>query len=220
LKRRLYISVVAATLLTVVFWLLDAGIRFFVIGGTFYGQLLTPAADAVLTRLSLLSLSVISVASVNGILQLREARAEAEDERRHVQMLYENTSDAIMFLDRDMRVVYVNPVAARLTGKKLSDAIGLPCYKAILGAESSCAGCRAMEVFESGRSASAVKHELTESGNENWLEQTWYPVTGKDGRIQAVLEVARDITELKLLERESAECRRGEEARRRASEKA
>jgi PAS domain S-box-containing protein len=218
-NRRVALSALGVVALTGVLWLIDAAIHAAVFGhGTFAGELVSPPPDMVFARFALLSVAVLAVLLALSIGDARAARRDAEEERRHVLMLYDNTTDAIMFIDREMRIVYVNRVAERLGGKRLVDAIGWPCHQAILGSAEPCAGCRAREVLEGGQPCSAVKHEITESGNENWLEQKWYPVMSASGELDGVLEVARDITEVKLLEREAAECRRGEDTRRRAAE--
>jgi PAS domain S-box-containing protein len=213
--RRTSVSALATLALTGVLWLLDAAIHAAVFRhGTLVDELLSPPADLILERASLFSIAVLAVLLTRSIQDARTARHDAEEERRHILMLYDNTTDGIMFVDRDMRVVYVNKVAERLAGKTLVDVVGWPCHQAILGLDQPCPSCRAREVLAGGQPCSAVKHEITEAGNENWLEQRWFPLLDANGGLDGVMEVARDITEQKLLEREAAECRRGEEARR------
>jgi PAS domain S-box-containing protein len=209
----------ASVVLFCALWLLDAVFRTYVLGaGPLFAQLFTPSAAEVWSRLPLVPLAIVSVLLIGGVYDLRAARQETTDERRHMIMLYDNMTDGIVFLDRDLRIIYINPAAERLGGARFADAVGWPCHKALIGSDEPCRGCRAGEVFETGEPRSVTKHEITSTGNENWLEQKWFPVIGKNGRVDAVLEVARDITEVKLLEREVADCQKlGDLARRRAA---
>lgn len=199
-------------------WLLDALFITYVRGaGPLLTQLFTPSAEEMWSRLPLVPLAFVTALLIQGVYDLRAAREETAEERRHMTMLYDSMTDGIVFLDRDLRIIYINPAAERLGGTRLVDAVGWPCHKVLIGSDESCAGCCAQEVFRTADQRSAVKHEVTSAGQENWLEQTWYPMLGKNGQVDAVLEVARDVTEVKLLEREVADCQRlGDLARRRA----
>lgn len=219
-RNRMVWLIVGAASMTVLLWFADAAIRALISGGSVMRLLLVPPGDAILTRISLLAVSVLAAGTVDGIRRLRVARQEAVEERRHVMLLYENTTDAIVFLDRDLAVIYANPAAERICGKRFAQTVGWPCYQAFLGLDAPCAGCKAREVFETGEPRSAVKHEFTATGIENWLDQRWFAVPGKGGEVEAVLEVARDITDLKLLEREVAACRKPGNDRRRAEREA
>ena len=216
--RRAFRVMLASVVLLCALWLLDAAFMTYVLGaGPLFTQVFTPSAEEVWSRLPLVPLAIVSVLLVEGVYELRAARQETNDERRHMMMLYDNMSDGIVFLDRGLRIIYINPAAQRLGGTRFAEALGRPCHKALIGSDEPCRGCCAQEVFETGEPRAATKHEVTGTGNENWLEQKWYPVLGKNGRVDAVLEVARDITEVKLLEREVADCQKlGDLARRRA----
>lgn len=216
MRREVVRVIVAAVAVAVALWIADAAVRTLVLrDGGFVAQLLTPSPGVLLARIPLLLLGVVILLSVRGIRQLQAAREEAVDERRRLRELYDYTTDAIVILDRDLRVMYLNKAAERIGGKKLTEAVGWPCYKAIVGRDEPCEGCGAGEVFRTAQPCMAMKYEITERGNENWLEQRWYPIFDDDGNVEAVYEVARDITERKLLERELAACHAIMDARRR-----
>lgn len=215
--RRIVRLTLAAIALLCVLWVLDALFGTYALAaGPLFSQIFTPSAEETWSRLPLIPLEIMSALLIQGVYDLRVAREETTEERRHMIMLYDNMTDGIVFLDRDLRIIYINPAAERLGGTRLVDAVGWPCHKALIGSDEPCRGCRAQEVFATGQPWATTKHEVTGAGNENWLEQKWYPVPGKSGEVEAVLEVARDITDLKLLEREVADCQHlGDLARRR-----
>jgi PAS domain S-box-containing protein len=205
---------VAAT--AVALWTADAAIRALVLHEAgLVRELFAPPGEVLLARLPLLALGVVVVLSLRGIRQLQDARQESVDERARLRELYDYTNDAIVFLDRDLRIIFMNKAAERIGGTRFKEALGWPCHRAILGSEEPCRGCRAMEVFDRGEPRTATKYEVTPTGQENWLEQRWYPVRDAAGGIEAVLEVAHDITETKQLERELAACYKAMDAKRR-----
>jgi PAS domain S-box-containing protein len=217
-RRSLRITLASAALFFAL-WLLDAAFMTFALGsGSLAVQIFSPTAEEVWSRLPLLPLAIAVVLLVQGVYDLRAAREETTEERRHMIMLYDNMTDGIVFLDHDLRIIYINPAAQRLGGTRLVDAVGWPCHKVLIGSDEPCDGCCAQEVFRTGETRSAVKHEVTSAGQENWLEQKWFPMLGQNGRVDAVLEVARDITEVKLLEREVADCQRLDDMARRRAE--
>ncbi len=208
---------VAAVALSAALWVADAAVRSLLFHiGTFPRQLLAPSPETLLARIPLIALGVVILLSMRGIKLLEDARAEAVAERRRLRELYDYTTDAIMLLDRDLRVVFMNKTAERIGGKRFAEAIGWPCHRVILGQEEPCPGCQAARVFETGRPESATKYETTDTGQENWLEQHWYPVFDNRGDVVAAIEVARDISDIKLLEREVAALHKMLDARRRS----
>lgn len=220
MRPRTFRWTVAAVAVAALLWIADATLRTQVFGdGTFVRQLFMPPPDVLLGRLPLMAFGVITLLSLRGIKLLQDAREEAVQERKQLRLLYDHTSDAIVFLDRDLRLIYLNKAAERLGGKRLAEAIGWPCHQALLHSDEPCHGCQAAEVFRTAEPRSATKYEVLPTGQENWLEQRWFPVLGAKGEVEAVLEVARDITERKLVERELDVCRhRVDEMRRKTAE--
>jgi PAS domain S-box-containing protein len=131
-------------------------------------------------------------------------RHAAEEELRHdretLRLLYESNPDAVAVIDRGYRIIYANQRVQDLAGVPLEELKGRTCHEGILGSADPCGGCRLAEVFNHGRPEGRIKHEMTPSGRENWLWQQWYPVRGAAGRVESVVEVARDITALKRAE--------------------
>jgi len=140
------------------------------------------------------------------LVRAERERRLAEDElcreRETLRLLYEHNPDAVAVIDRACRVTYANHRVQELTGVSLDVLRQSTCHQGILGKAAPCEGCRLEEVFREGRPVARVKHEVTASGRENWLWQQWYPVRGAGGGVESVVEIARDITELKKVEAE------------------
>ena len=140
------------------------------------------------------------------LLSADRPRAAAEEglrrERETLRLLYEGNPDAVAVIGRDYRVIYANHRVEEVCGVPLDGLRGQSCHGGILNLPAPCEGCPIEEVFREGRPAGRVKHEVTAAGRENWLWQQWYPVRGAGAEVESVVEIARDITELKNAEAE------------------
>ncbi len=114
--------------------------------------------------------------------------------------LAEATPDLVIRVDRDLRVSYVNPAAARAGGRRAGQCIGLTI------ADSGVPPATAREwedqfraVFRSGRVVEA-EHEFPTPAGIRCFLTTLLPERARDGTVTSVLSIARDITERKLAE--------------------
>ncbi len=128
------------------------------------------------------------------------AEANLCRERETLRLLYEGNPDAVAVIDREFRVIYANDRVQELTGIPREALQGRTCHEGILGCAVPCDGCLVGEVFREGKPQGRIKHETTAAGRENWLWQQWYPVVGADGGVESVVEIARDVSELKRAE--------------------
>ncbi len=126
--------------------------------------------------------------------------AELDHERYKLELVYDNSPDAILIIDSDFTVQYANKMTEDLTGVSAADMLGRRCHDAIRGSDVLCDSCRVDAVLRSGTPTFAVKHEVNAAGTEQWVETMWYPVFNGDGTIESVVEIAKDVTELKNAE--------------------
>ncbi|MHB8704993.1 MAG: diguanylate cyclase domain-containing protein [Coriobacteriia bacterium] len=125
---------------------------------------------------------------------------ELDHARYKLELVYDNNPDAILIIDSDYTVTYANPEAEKLTGVAADDMLGKRCYEAILDAEGPCDSCRVDGVLRSGVPTVGVKHEKTAAGREHWVERMWYPVFTNEGAVESVVEISKDITDIKRAE--------------------
>ncbi len=133
---------------------------------------------------------------------------EANSLRRENELLFEKTPCYVTVLDRDLRIVRANRRMREAFGK----AWGHPCYTVYKRRHKPCRECPALKVFEDGQD-----HTSTQVGIKSNGEETHYVVTasalsreggGPDGKVNFVIEMATDITHLRLLEHEKLEAER------------
>ncbi|MBI2926819.1 MAG: PAS domain S-box protein [Verrucomicrobia bacterium] len=126
-----------------------------------------------------------------------EARLQASEQR--YRTLAEAAQDAIFVIDRHFRHQYVNTFAARqaghtpeaMVGKRLTDVFPPP---VVLELQRNL-----IEVFTTGQPR-YVESKLPLSGGEAWLSTRLVPLGNAAGQVEAVLGIARDVTEQKQLE--------------------
>jgi len=142
------------------------------------------------------------------LLQSARERDAAENElireRETLRLLYANSPDAIAVIDRDFRVVYANRRVEELAGAPLEALRGKTCHEGVRGRPAPCPGCLIEEVFLKKRPAGRIRNGGSPNGGESWLWQQWYPVFGANGDVEHVVEIARDVTDIKRAEAEMA----------------
>jgi len=129
-----------------------------------------------------------------------ETAAQLDHERYKLELIYDNNPDAILIVDSDYSVQYANPMSQKLTGVPTADLIGRRCHEALFNSETVCDTCRVTQVLRSGELTFAVKHDTNAAGEEHWVETMWYPVFNEDGTIESVVEIAKDVTDIKHAE--------------------
>jgi PAS domain-containing protein len=132
---------------------------------------------------------------------VNEQRAITEIREAHERLaaIMAGITDRMVIVDRRMRVLWTNAVAA--DAYNLDDrSVGLPCFQT-LGAEPEvCESCPAVRTFQSGNVERGVRIQRLPGGAVRHLDLVTAPLRDASGRVQQVLEVARDITQRVELE--------------------
>jgi signal transduction histidine kinase len=133
---------------------------------------------------------------------------EANSLRRENELLFEKTPCYVTVLDRDLRIVRANRRMREAFGK----AWGHPCYTVYKRRHKPCRECPALKVFEDGQDHTSTQVGILSNGEEAHYVVTASALSreggGPDGRVNFVIEMATDITHLRLLEREKLEAER------------
>lgn len=138
---------------------------------------------------------------------LRESEAISHENARKYRdlsqefhALLDAIPDRLLLIDRDYKVVWANRAAAAEIGKEddVSSLIGTPCFVQWHQLGQPCEGCPVSEVFGTGRQARG-EISTTEGGT---LEVRSVPVKDEQGNVVNVINVARDLTEQRRLEKQ------------------
>ncbi len=136
----------------------------------------------------------IGMAIENARLFSSVAKAKAEWETT-----FDTVADLITVRDKDYRILRANKAAFIRWGMGPERMIGEKCYEILHNFSSPCEDCYVTEAFRTGRPASGER----ESEYLNGIFQYYtYPIHDESGEIVAVVDMAREITEEKRMERE------------------
>lgn len=107
----------------------------------------------------------------------------------HMRVILESTRDGICLMDRDGNIILSNNSFSRQYNKQLSDVVGHNILELIPADRYSVIGLVFKKVMETG--IPDVYHTVHD---DRYYEGSIYPVTGRDGRIEAVASFIADIT--------------------------
>jgi PAS domain S-box-containing protein len=115
---------------------------------------------------------------------------------------FENVSDVIYSIDLEFRVLSVSPSVERVLGYKPEELIGKPLQELnLLAAESLEMALSDVRRILAGERVSAAVYEfIVKDGSRRFGEVSGAPLV-QDGKVVALVSVARDITERKRAER-------------------
>lgn len=138
-------------------------------------------------------------------LEERVAERERAEEalRRNEESLsttLNSIGDAVIATDTHGRVVRMNPVAERLTGWPLEQALGHPLHEIfrIVNEESRLpVGSPVDQVLASGSVVGLANHTvlIARDGTERPIADSGAPIRSRDGAVEGVVLVFRDVTE-------------------------
>lgn len=127
------------------------------------------------------------------------ARAAAQ-----LAAIVESADDAILGLDTTGRITSWNPAAARLFGLPAPAALGRIVWDVLPLSDESAEALLSESLARAlaGRAVRSLEREVAAPDGPRRVSLTISPIVGNDGRIAGASLVARDVTDLRRLERE------------------
>jgi two-component system, cell cycle sensor histidine kinase and response regulator CckA len=141
------------------------------------------------------------LATVNALLRIRRAEAEARESQAHYRRLVDTALEGIWTIDADARTTYVNRQMAAMLGYAVDEMIGRSFYDFMSAAERAEAEAN----FERRRRGLRELHDVRfrrRDGSDLWAIVSAIPLAGHDGRFVGALALVTDITERKRTEDE------------------
>ncbi len=137
---------------------------------------------------------------LNAYVSLNQAHEQIEEREQHLSRTLDSIGDAVMATDDTGRITRLNPIAEVLTGWRASEAEGQPLEKVfhIINAITRDTVENPVEkVLLTGKVVGLANHTvlISRSGAEHQIADSGAPITDRDGNIQGVILVFRDVTE-------------------------
>lgn len=111
----------------------------------------------------------------------------------------EGIDEAILLVDKDFKILWVNKKAKKLYGKIIGDS----CYSATHQLAEPCQSphiCPVIEALKTNTPKSFVHTHYDKEGNAMYIEVSAYPVRNEKNEITEFVHVSKDITEKVLAE--------------------
>ena len=138
--------------------------------------------------------------TIADITELKQAEIVVEKNAREIRALVEHMPDIVTRFDRELRYTYASPVIKASTGlapemvlHKTNRELGMPSDLVDLWDTAT------RKVFESGQEET-FSYIFSGLNGDRHFESRLIPEFGPDGQVQSVLDIDRDVTDLRLAE--------------------
>ncbi len=137
----------------------------------------------------------------------KKLEEELRERVREIETIFEHAPIGLIYLDRDMKVLRINPFVEQKLGIEDKNVRLKHCYdvwgmyaddSARVGPQKICDGCVAILSFKDG--GVRVQEQIVRP--DLIVKKTSVPIKDEEGQIQGVIEMIEDITEQKRKEDE------------------
>ncbi|WP_321505877.1 PAS domain S-box protein [uncultured Methanoregula sp.] len=156
---------------------------------------------------------IVTAGGQKGVSMLLEditSRKHDEEQLRRSEIRYrvlaEASRDLIFMIDRNDRIEFVNSFAAAFVGKRADELIGKPRSSVFPEDITRHQQDELERIFNTGMMLRS-EGPLYKDNTLHWFDHYLVPLTDKDGCVQSVLGISRDITERKRAEEELFDSR-------------
>ena len=127
---------------------------------------------------------------------IEKRNEELQSSNIFMESMFDAIMDPMTVLDKEGNILQVNKVAMDTYGENI---VGEKCYCIYKGRESICDNCPTMKSIETLLPATA-EHYVKRDNKYVFIAS--YPILNKEGKLESIIKVVRDITEQKKLEKE------------------
>jgi len=145
--------------------------------------------------------------------QLEQSREQLSTSRDFLQSIIDSLNEELIVLDREWRITQANQSVRRK--HKDEEVVGRHCYEVTHGLSHPCRPtsciCPVPRVWQTGTSVRVIhEHNTSQEGltKVRYVEVAATPLYDSDGKITRVVELVRDVTESKELEKRILETNR------------
>ncbi|MBY6135820.1 response regulator [Nocardioides marinus] len=140
--------------------------------------------------------------------QAHHRLTEQQMQARRLALVAQNAHDSVMLMDREGRITWVNDSFTRLSGYTFEEAVGTFPGDLLNGPDTDPETIRKLQ--QGIRTAQPVRIEVCnrrKDGQDIWIETSQVPVLNRDGELESLLAVERDVTAAKRHAQQLEEAR-------------
>ncbi|MBI5445668.1 MAG: GAF domain-containing protein, partial [Deltaproteobacteria bacterium] len=151
-----------------------------------------------------------SIGTVQDVTERKRAEDEVFEAQRVFRTLVESSPDIVARYDRECRRTYVNPRYLEVAQIPRQDLLGAAPVQRSPLPEASAAILQSLllKVLESGIAEALDVVWPKADGVDSWYNIYAFPELDREGRVESVMTISRDITDRKRAERELARVNR------------
>ncbi|MFW2543192.1 ATP-binding protein [Primorskyibacter sp. 2E107] len=140
--------------------------------------------------------------------ELNTEIAERERDMRKLSLVASEANDSVILFEPDMTISWVNEAFVKLTGYTREEVLGRKPWEFLSGPGSAnSAGSEALAELLREPNCKARILNYSKSGRKFWVDVNRVPIYGPQGKVETLISIERDVTELVRHEREMAEAR-------------
>ncbi len=141
------------------------------------------------------------IATNRDITNIEQIKEKVKKKEELFEKILNSTPDPINIIDKNFNIVYANKNLLSLVGKELYEIKGKHCYKIYQKRDKRCEICAPKFVFDKKKSKTIEKELPLPSGEIKYFETRAFPVLDEKGEVINAIEVTRDITKRKKIEK-------------------
>ncbi|MFH1125917.1 MAG: PAS domain S-box protein, partial [Candidatus Altiarchaeota archaeon] len=136
---------------------------------------------------------------VRDVTERKRIEESVREGERFLSNVFTSIQDGVSVLDKDMRIIRVNPTMERWYSHA-KPLVGKKCYDAYHSRSKRCEICPTYQTLKSGKSAHEVVPKRGSKGRiVGWLDLYSFPLLdSKTGQMKGVIEYVRDITKRRI----------------------
>ena len=130
------------------------------------------------------------------ITESKALQTRLRESRGRLTALFEQVPCYLAVIDREMRIQHANRVFRDAFGP----SVGEPCYRVYKHRDEPCLVCPALQTFQDGEVREHEEVVTSVDGERINVLCTTAPIRGADGKVESVIEMATDITQMRQLQ--------------------
>jgi PAS domain S-box-containing protein len=144
---------------------------------------------------------------MGNLAESRTKRAKKPASSPILQSIFDGISDGILVIDKDFKVVMFNKAMQGFMRKPAEEIDGRHCYYLCHSTEYVCDDCCAESVFANSMPPSRIRVCFRDNMKRKF--EIWnFPIYGKDGSVDYMIEYIKDVTDRQKMEKELTQARR------------